>query len=227
MYPKYAFILVCNNNLPPLGVLLVGGGQDVNVDINPFQSPPCQVPNLKTGNALSRLVLTPDNVLLDCGGRNRNYAKSCRYLDVAEGGGWTHHSDLTNKRAGGVVGVTLPSGTYLFGGRYSSTTMDFLPVSTSTWQAGPVIPGRGIEKGCGVAVSDTEIVLIPGGKSVIKYSSLNNQWTSMADLAVGRTYHACTLHNGQIIVSGGVEEGKNGITRSTVVIPLSDGIPRT
>ena len=149
---------------------------------------------------------------------------------MSGGGGWTHHSDLTGERES-AIGVTLPSGTYLFGGRDSESrhTTDFLPASTSTWQAGPVIPGKGSRQGCGVAVSDTEIVIIGDyrdDKRVIKYSSHNNQWTRMTDLQFGRYAHSCAVHNGKIIVAGGLDQGDDTVV-TTEIIDLSNGTPRT
>ena len=116
----------------PLIVLLAGGWNGnalTSVEMIPVLSPPCHVQDLPTANDGSTLVLTAQNLLLNCGGFNT--PQSCLSLDVSVGGVWSHHSDLTNGRYV-AVGVSLPSGTYLFGGAISPTTTDFLPASSST-----------------------------------------------------------------------------------------------
>ena len=129
--------------------------------------------------------------------------------------------------------MSLPSGTYLFGGYSSPNTTDFLPASSDTWQAGPPPPllaPEGTYGGCGVAVSITEIVFV-GGNKVIKYNTVNNQETAMERLPERRSSHACALLNGNIIVGGGVYSGiRPGgphLIRSTYIISLSTGIVRT
>ena len=218
----------------PSLVLLAGGINSeallTSVEMIPVQSSPCYVQDVPKANSGLSLVLTPDNVLLNCGGGNN--VKSCLFLDVGGGPGvsvWTHHSDLTNSRVG-AIGVSLPSGTYLFGGvQHDMDNTDFLPASSTTWQAGPVPPG-GAWRGCGVAVSDTEIVIIGGPISgdhdqVIRYNSVSNNWTPMGSLTVGRYGHACTLLQGNIIVAGGLDDNNLAIA-STEIIPLSTGTPR-
>lgn len=207
------------------------------VETIPVQSPPCQVPDLPAPNSGSTLVLTPQRLLLNCGGMEDLYPepvryKSCLALDVSGGGGWSHHSDLTNSR-NGAVGVTLPTGTYLFGGDYPAT-VDFMPASSSTWQAGPVPPDDLFfgSDSCGLAISDTEIVFIGGDDNynrVTKYSTVTNEWIVMASLTVGRSEHACTLLDDNIIVAGGMSAGNEAtgeFTAITEIIPLSTWIPR-
>ena len=110
------------------------GGLMSNVEMIPVQRSTCYLQDMPAAGAASTLVLTPQNVVLNCGGGDN--PQSCLSLDVARGGVWTHHSHLTNERQE-AIGVSLPSGTYLFGGSLSPNTTDFLPASSKTWQAGP------------------------------------------------------------------------------------------
>ena len=82
----------------------------------------------------------------------------------------------------------MPDGVYIFGGYewYSIETSDFLPKFSNIWEAGPEIPGNGIAYGCGVKISNTEIVLIGGNafgsasrNLVIKYNTQTKEWSTM------------------------------------------------
>ena len=121
----------------------------------------------------------------------------------------------------------MPDGIYIFGGSYSGTTSDFLPKSSKIWKAGPSIPGNGISYGCGVRISNTEIVFIDGVNSyniVIRYNTKTKKWTKMSNLRQARLNHGCALINGKIIVSGG--EVLPHTSLGTEIIPLSTGVPR-
>ena len=73
------------------------------------------------------------------------------------------------------------------------------------WEHGPDIPDVGIQHGCGVRISDTELVLIGGYNTwnrVIRFNIQTSTWTSMPDLITGRRYHSCAFVNDKIIVAG-------------------------
>ena len=101
----------------------------------------------------------------------------------------------------------MPNGAYIFGGEDYPTASDFLPKSSMIWEHGPDIPDEGIQHGCGVRISDTELVLIGGYNTwnrVIRFNIQTSTWTSMPDLITGRRYHSCAFANDKIIVAGNI-----------------------
>ena len=101
----------------------------------------------------------------------------------------------------------MPNGAYIFGGEDYPTASDFLPKSSMIWEHGPDIPDEGIQHGCGVRISDTELVLIGGYNTwnrVIRFNIQTSTWTSMPDLITGRRYHSCAFVNDKIIVAGNI-----------------------
>ena len=122
----------------------------------------------------------------------------------------------------------MPDGVYLFGGTSAPTTSEVMQKHSShTWNTGPYIPDGGIQYGCGVRISSTELVLIGGTdslKTVRKYNTRTKQWSDMPNLKKGRQMHNCAMVNKKIIVSGG-NDGENTL-RSTEIIPLNTENPR-
>ena len=84
------------------------------------------------------------------------------------------HSNLIEERIAS-TGISMPDAVYLFGGTSAPTTSNVMRKHSShTWNVGPVIPGSGIQYGCGVRISSTELVLIGGSdslKAVRKYNT--------------------------------------------------------
>ena len=122
----------------------------------------------------------------------------------------------------------MPDGIYIFGGSYSGTTSDFLPKFSNIWEVGPEIPGYGITDGCGVKISNTEIVLIGGYESmnrVLKYNTQTKEWSTMPNLIQGRRNHNCAIINDRIIVTGGWDGVNIPYLSSTEIIPLTTFIP--
>ena len=195
-----------------------------------FANDACHVPSLPNGEnpGNSLLLTTGDHKVLTCGGRhNSDCTKICLVLDV-QNGHWTNHSHLMYPRYYS-IGISMPEGNYVFGGYGSPKTSDFLPKFSNTWKVGPSIPSKGIFEGCGLRISNHEIILIGGYSSVnvvIKYNTQTNGWTGMPNLIQGRYAHGCALINDKIIVSGGFNE-KGFKLRSTEIIPLrGGGVPR-
>merc|ERR1712151_12364 len=166
------------------------------------------------------LALTPDGVLLKCGGDEYGQggygSQKCYSLDVASNV-WTKHSSLTQPRFAAVA-ITLLSGTYIFGGVYSPTSSDYLPASKKFWQLGPNIPGdRG--PNCGVKLSDTELLLI-SGSNVFKYSESNNKMERMPSLHPNTEgWLNCALFGNNVIV---ISNNK----LNTQIIPLNNYQPQ-
>jgi len=99
--------------------------------------------------------------------------------------------------------VTMPDEVYLFAYLNSS----FLPRGSSTWQRGPEMDYYDYSLGgCGVRVSDVELVLTGGISTlnqVVKYNTQARTWTKMPNLLKGRYSHGCAFFNRKIIISGG------------------------
>ena len=152
--------------------MLVAGGTGAGKHVEVFFQDKCPVPQLPKANGGHCLVVTPDNILLSCGGDAS--PQTCYSLDVT-GGVWNHHSTLREEREGSLA-INLPSGAFIFGGMQSPQTSEYLPASDQTWQVGPTVPEGGIDRGCVVKVSPTEILLIGGysggreSDQVIKYT---------------------------------------------------------
>ena len=122
----------------------------------------------------------------------------------------------------------MPDAVYMFGGTSAPTTSDVMKKHSShTWNSGPVIPGNGIQFGCGVRISSTELVLIGGldsPQAVRKYNTRTNEWKIMPNLIKGRHMHSCAFVNKNIIVAGG-NDGEQTL-RDTEIIPLATENPR-
>ena len=141
----------------PTSILHVGGaGAEKHVGLL-FQDN-CPLPPLPNANSDHVLLLTPENLLLSCGGDA--HPRACIFLDVAAAT-WNQHSSLTEQREGSVA-ITLPGGSFIFGGMQSPKSSDYLPANSQTWEKGPAIYGDGIDRGCGVKVNDTALLLIGG-----------------------------------------------------------------
>ena len=138
---------------------------------------------------------------------------------------WQKQTPLTQPRMF-AVGITMADGIYVFGGKDSPLTSDFLPNGQSEWQAGPAIPEPGIKYGHGVAISPTELLLVGGMetmKKILKYNIESRTWTDMGSLLQGRHTHKCFFHGGNIVVTGGYG---GGYLKSTEIVNVSDGTSR-
>ena len=136
--------------------------------------------------------------------------------------------------------ATLKDGSYILGGMYYYgsysvylESSEFLAAGSSQWTEGPRLP-RAVEGACGVAVSETSMLLI-GGRSdksgstagwgsstfyrtVWEYSTTSS-WSSWPSLAQKRRGHACIKTANLVIVAGGMV-AMGDITRTTEVINL-------
>ena len=160
------------------------------------------LPSLPTGiSHQPSLVQTSEEILI-CGGSNNG--QKCMELKDNQ---WQEHSNLKNKRIWASA-VSLPGGIFLFGGLYSHTTWEWLPSGINQWQSGNTNIPEGLDQGCAVKINDTEILLIGGEKTykrVLKFNTNTNQFTNLGDvLNQGRYWHACTLYENQVIITGGV-----------------------
>ena len=132
-------------------------------------------------------TVTSDGLILTCGGQNYF---SCLALDLSDST-WRNHSSLDSLRHYSSHAV-LPSGLYILGGFYSSSS-SFLPTGATTWEAGPSLPGMTFDS-CAVAISETKFLLIGGWLETTRVSEYNSEtgsWETWPSLVQARAGHAC------------------------------------
>ena len=89
------------------------------------------------------MVLHNGTVLI-CGGFEFGFERKKKCLQLDQGT-WKEHSTLNEKRLYHST-VTTPTATFVFGGRYSETTFEYLPKDSTTWILGRTqIPDPGFE----------------------------------------------------------------------------------
>ena len=181
------------------------------------------------------MVLCNGSILL-CGGTNNS--RKCLQLDH---GIWKEHSTLNEPRVLHSA-VTTQKATFLFGGRDSPYTYEYLPKDSTTWLMGktrlPLINTTtlffqyGHFDGCAIAVrSEQEILLIGGGHDIndriIKFDVNKHTfqvWHSK--LKVGRFAHRCAFipNTNKVMITGGYTEvGSGVILDSTEILNTEDG----
>jgi len=162
----------------------------------------CSLPELPhTISGSPSMILHSNNQLLLCGGySNQN---SCLKPSSYR---WTYYNSLKRNRAYS-VGVPTSKGYYIFGGEYCKTTSEFLAKGSNKWTMGPSIPSPGISGGCGVAISDEEIFLVGGNKTLSNYMVLNTRTEDKMEysskLGHGRYGARCIVFKDKVLITGG------------------------
>ena len=118
----------------------------------------------------------------------------------------------------------MPEGIFIFGGYpLSKSSWEWLPTGTNQWQSGNTTIPDGHKLGCAVKISHTDILLVGGYSSkyrVLKFDTITKNFTNLGDvLKEGRSGHACTRFEDEVIVTGGL---KGTELRSTEIINLND-----
>ena len=181
-----------------------------------------KLPSLPEKNYRHSMVITNNNQLMTLGG---DYGDKNQCYKLVNGS-WEKQSPLTQPRKW-AVGITMADGIYVFGGSESPCTSDFLPNGQKEWQEGPALLTPGIERGHGVAISPTELLLVGGWdtpKKILKYNIESRNWTEIGSLLVGRDHHRCFFHGGRVVVTGG--ETRKKYLQSTEIINIFDGTSR-
>ena len=131
---------------------------------------------------------------------------------VLKGGEWIKHSRLNMNRFGGVF-IDMLNGIYVFGGKISPNTTEFLPKGSSVWQFGPELKlfeekgrsfcERNFAFGNGHKVSDEDIILIKRNH-VINFNVKTNLFTYLKKINHNH-FEGCAsvFYNGKVIISGG------------------------
>ena len=206
--------------------IMIAGGAGAEEDVDLLFQDNCPLPKLPTANDDHVLLLTPENSMLSCGGDA--HPQSCNFLDVSAWT-WREHSSLTEQREGSIA-VTLPSGSFIFGGMQSPKTSDYLPANSQTWEKGPAIYGDGIDRGCGVKLNATALLLVGGysggreSNQVLMYTDVGG-WEPQPNLKEVRGGTSCAMIGNKVVVAGG-RDTSGDFLASTEIIPLTNFQPR-
>ena len=140
--------------------------------------------------------------------------KKCLQLDQ---GTWKEHSTLNEKRLYHST-VTTPTATFVFGGRYSEFTFEYLPKDSTTWILGRTqIPDPGFEQGCAIAIKSNQEILLIGGmgpgntdlKRILSFNVNDHTFRELpSQLNVGRIRPQCAFipNTNKIMITGGRRE---------------------
>ena len=183
-----------------------------------------QISDLPAGIIASSMVLHNGTILL-CGGSPENL-KNCLKLDHKTWT-WKKHSKLNQKRFYHSAVSTIDA-TFIFGGKKSRDTYEYLPKGSTTWLMGKCEIPEGFDSGCAVVCKPRkEIWLIGGLKTEKRILSFNiNDHTFQllpSRLNVGRLGHKCAFipNTNKIMISGGSYNGD--LTKSTEILDPLDG----
>ena len=164
----------------PLALLISGGhtanGRTASVDVFPHSN--CSLPPLPSPRS-SHITFTTSHCIITCGGYDNSDQAVSSCLQLSPGSAqWQHHSDLPQTRYRTIT-LTLPGGdVYMLGGQTTPTTSVLLRSNTTSWVAGPVLPGGGVQWGCGLAIGESFLVigLGPAWTQVREYDTRSKMW---------------------------------------------------
>ena len=184
-----------------------------------------KLPPLPFGLMNHSSIVTNDKKLLIIGGThifdfNVDATRDIRSRQcfVLQGTKWIRHSMLLQPRNRS-ISICMPNGIYVFGGfgRFGESLLssEFLATETTNWQEGPRVPPNAgfLSSGHGVAISETELVLMGGtgksfanvyaSKQIWKFNTITEEWHLIGNMKVARFDHRAVFLNGKIIISGG------------------------
>ena len=199
-------------------ILIAGGGyypflDDVILICGNTKKMEC--PDLPYENGHSSMVVH-DGAILLCGGTDNSLPKNgvlrCLQLDQ---GAWLEHSTLNHGRVFASA-VATSKATFIFGGTINSTTYEYLPKGSSTWQLGITkIPDQ-FKFGFAIEVkSDQEIWLIGGrntGRRILSFDIKEHTFRELPiQLMQNRWAHQCAFIPGtnKLMINGGADQHHN------------------
>ena len=159
----------------------------------------CAIPDLPIGIDGLSLLHTNDDKIMVCGGSNN--VGTCLVL---QHGQWKQDSYLFNRRHN-ATGISMPDAIYMIGQTYGKITWDWLSTGSTTWYASEGVSDV-FEFGCGVRLSEFEILLIGGyttERRILKINFLTGTSQTVGHLHQGRYGHSCSLFQDTIFVTGG------------------------
>ena len=180
---------------------------------------------------------------------------------ILQGTKWVTHSVLLQPRYR-PISICMPNGIYVFGGKEITsegtslsgidclTSSEFLANGSLEWQTGPKLPtgAEFMDGGDGVAISETELVLMGGfvtthkeyhedGKDnrtyydgyesnqIWKFNTITEEWHLIGNLKIARINHKAAYLNGKVIVSGGVSfQNLEAINSTEIFDPHHDNV---
>ena len=143
----------------------------------------------------------------------------------------------------------MPNGIYLFGGRPSRFTSEFLRNGSNTWEAGPNIPfnmkhspiwsihdmvrdiyfespswNLGIHNNVngGHRISEDSFIIVRV-RDILKFSFKTNEWSYIYKLKEGRVKGCSAILDGKLVVTGGYDINSEKVLKTTEVMDLSNG----
>ena len=203
------------------GIIVAGGEGFSRVDFFTGDLRIKNPPNLPKESLGSSMVAHNGTIFL-CGGWGN--LKKCLQLDY---GTWKEHTTLNVERVYHSA-VTTQTATFIFGGRNSRTTYEYLPKDSTEWLMGKTeIPGRGFSSGCAIAVKSGQEIWLIGGlgteKRILSFNVNDHKFKVMPfQLNVGRSGHRCAFipNTNKIMITGGYNDG---FLDSTEVLDIEDG----
>ena len=218
---------VCSDDCDKYGILVAGGYSPTIFNSFEVLSSEPALTNTKLARLPKGILHQPSlflhgNDILLCGGyRNRN---KCL---MHENDSWKVHSYLKKKRVLASA-VTTANGTFIFGGRDSEDTFEFLGKNSMIWQLRRTkIPNR-FWRGCAVEVSEKQEILLIGGAltytRILKFDIKTQTFDVLnVSLLKERLNHACARLPGTnlIVIAGGYDADYN-IQDTSEILNLDD-----
>lgn len=164
------------------------------------------------------------NKIYFCGGYYEVSATVSNTCLRYESGKWSNVANMTVERQGFTMN-TVGARILVTGGytdqRITTNTMELFDSTSSTWTLLDFNLTSARDDHCAVTVSETEVVTIGGWSlspvPVEKYDItkkiIETNLTSFPDEVFSISAHACTLYNGEIIVSGGTSDNVDGFKK--------------
>jgi len=214
----------------PGSLMAIGGSNNIDQRSAEVLNTSCDFP-LPEGRYGHISVTTADGKTLVCGGYTpSDPTASCLQFNF-QSKTWENHSSMKSERHFPST-IVLSSGLYVLEGdgdarSSSDATSEFLATGSSVWTQGPDIPGGGVYPSCATKLSDTEFVILGGGRDGTHakvYNELTGGWREWPRLKVGVFGHSCVGLGDTVLMTGGWSDGD--FTGRTVLFDSKTGSAR-
>ena len=178
----------------------------------------CKIPNLPQPIYGTPSMFQHGSEVILCGGSAND--KNCFKLKEST---WSPYNELKNSRVDATT-ISTNKATYIIGGRYSRATSEILNTDSDTWMSGPTLPNNHFI-GCGVQISDTELIVTGGygtETQILRLNMKNSTWTeSEISMVQGRRGHGCLFYQSKVILAGGYDTNGNTL-KTTEIVQISE-----
>jgi len=184
-----------------------------------------KIKSLKDDNFGHSMVINNSDELIVLGGLNFSPSDISKICLVYRNNEWIHHSTMLRGRIYS-SSIVMPEGIYVFGGKGSHVSCEFLPNGKLHWSILETeIPKPGLLMASCVAISPFKIVFTGGvgltQRRIMTFDTKTMSWEIDGELIHGRWGHASFIFNGRIIITGGKNErGERGYLTSTEILEL-------